>query len=437
MSPDAAPFLPFTVRPREPDATAGSANMRQLIHLRWLAVVGQLVTILFVNRVMGVQLPVGAMLGVLAMGVAINLLSQLRLRFHHITNTELLFSLMFDVGMLTLQLFLSGGATNPFISLYLIQVVLGAVLLETWSACALAAITGLCFGLLSLHHRPLVFPVWLFGDIAGLHTLGNWLGFALVAGLLILFVTRISHNLRENAARIADFREQASEEEHIVRMGLLASGAAHELGTPLASLSVILSDWRRMPKLRDDPELMGEIAEMQAEVQRCKAIVTRILQSAGEPRGEAAEQSQVGPFIDAIVTEWRISHAQVPLDYHPTDDDAPIVSDPAIKQAVWNVLDNAAEASPHWVGLNVARAGGAVTVCVADRGPGFTPETLAQVGRPQRSTKGEGHGVGLFLVSSVIRKLGGRVEALNRPEGGALVTLTLPLNMIGISDRTP
>lgn len=431
----ASPYLPFTVRPREPDATAGTANMRQLIHLRWMAVAGQLVTILFVNRVMGVQLPVAAMMGVLAMAVAINLLSHFRLRFHRITNTELLFALMFDVGTLTLQLFLSGGATNPFISLYLIQVVLGAVLLETWSAWALAGITGICFGLLSLHHRPLAFPPWLFGDIAGLHTLGNWLGFAIVAGLLILFVTRISENLRQNAARIADFRQQASEEDHIVRMGLLASGAAHELGTPLASLSVILSDWRRMPRLRDDAELMGEIAEMQAEVQRCKAIVTRILQSAGEPRGEAAEQSEVGLFIDAIVGEWRETHAQVPFDYARTEDDAPIVSDPAIKQAVWNVLDNAAEASPHGVGLSVTREGDTVAIRVSDHGPGFTPATLAQVGRPQQSTKGEGHGVGLFLVSSVVRKLGGRIEAKNRPEGGATVTLTLPLGMIGMTDR--
>ena len=113
---------------------------------------------------------------------------------------------------------------------------------------------------------------------------------------------------------------------------------------------------------------MGEIAEMQAEVQRCKAIVTRILQSAGEPRGEAAELSEVGRFIDAIVEEWRRSHGQVTLDYQRTDDDAAIVSDPAIKQAVWNVLDNAAEASPDWVGLTVAREGGAVAVRVTDRG---------------------------------------------------------------------
>ena len=98
MTPGDPPFLPFIMRPREPDAAAGTANMRQLIHLRWMAVAGQLGTILFVNRVMGVQLPVPAMMGVLVMAAAINLLSHFRLRFHRITNTELLFALMFDVG---------------------------------------------------------------------------------------------------------------------------------------------------------------------------------------------------------------------------------------------------------------------------------------------------------------------------------------------------
>ena len=98
--------------------------------------------------------------------------------------------------------------------------------------------------------------------------------------LIVVFMTRIARNLRDRDNGLAALRQQAAEEDHIVRMGLLASGAAHELGTPLASLSVILSDWRRMPALANDPELMEEIAEMQADVQRCKSIVTGILMSA-------------------------------------------------------------------------------------------------------------------------------------------------------------
>ncbi len=129
--------------------------------------------------------------------------------------------------------------------------------------------------------------------------------FALDAALLVFFVTRINRNLRERDARLATLRQRAAEEDHIVRIGLLASGAAHELGTPLATLSVILGDWRRMPVLAADPELVGEIDAMEAEVQRCKAILTGILVSAGEARGESAALTTLHTFLDDFVEDWR------------------------------------------------------------------------------------------------------------------------------------
>src|SRR4029077_14698827 len=104
--------------------------------------------------------------------------------------------------------------------------------------------------------------------LTGPYIQGLLLCFALNAALLVIFITRINRNLRARDARLADLRERASEEEHIVRMGLLASGAAHELGTPLSTLSVILGDWRRMPAIAADPQMLEEIEEMQAQVQR-------------------------------------------------------------------------------------------------------------------------------------------------------------------------
>ncbi|NWM54803.1 sensor histidine kinase, partial [Escherichia coli] len=98
--------------------------------------------------------------------------------------------------------------------------------------------------------------------------------FALIAVLLVLLITRIARNLREGDAERAAIRQRAAEEDHIVRMGLLASGAAHELGTPLSSLSVILGDWQRMPRIAADRDLAQDIADMQAEVARCKTIVS-------------------------------------------------------------------------------------------------------------------------------------------------------------------
>jgi len=409
--------------------------MQQLIQLRWLAVAGQLVTILVVHFGLGIRLPLTLMLAVTAATVALNLVSLVQLRRRiRISNEALFFALILDIASLTAQLYLSGGASNPFISLYLLQVVLGAILLDTWSIGVIVGMTSMCFALLTIVYRPLDLPPRLAGDLYILNTAAKWICFVLVGALLVMFVTRISRNLRARDAHLADMRQQAAEEDHIVRMGLLASGAAHELGTPLASLAVILSDWRRMPVLAADAELLAEIREMQAEVQRCKAIVTGILLSAGEVRGEAPEVTTVSTFLDEIVEDWCTAHAAAGIVYdNRFGDDLPIVSDPALKQVIFNVLDNALEVSPAWIGFFADRRDGSLVIEVQDAGPGFADDRLASFGRPYNSSKGRlGRGLGLFLVVNVMRKLGGWVEAANRSQGGAVVTLTLPLDTIGI-----
>jgi two-component system sensor histidine kinase RegB len=250
-------------------------------------------------------------------------------------------------------------------------------------------------------------------------------------------MSRINRNLRSRDAHLADMRQRAAEEDHIVRMGLLASGAAHELGTPLASLSVILNDWEDMPVFWQNPELLHEVGDMQAAVERCKAIVSGILLSAGEARGESLAITTVAGFSDALVTEWRARRSPPYLEYTKDfEDDLAIVSDSALKQIIGNALDNALDASPDWVSFRVSHDGDTLVLCVRDRGPGFLPEMLAQFGKPYQSSKGRpGGGLGLFLLVNVVRKLGGRVTAENAAEGGAVVSLYLPLASLTIEEE--
>jgi len=415
---------------------AGRKNMVLLVQLRWLAVLGQLATILVVQFGMGIVLPLHAMVGVLAALVAFNLVSMYLVRQRGtISNSELFVALLLDVAGLTMQLYLSGGATNPFVSLFLLQVVLGAILLELWSSWALVLVTTAAFALLMRRFRPLALPPFLAADPFELHIVGALACFALVAVLLVLFVTRVSGNLRARDAFVADMRQRAADENHIIQIGLLASGAAHELGTPLASLAVILSDWRRMKRLASDPQLAQDMAEMQAEVERCKAIVTGILMSAGEARGEAPAITSVHGFFDDLVEYWG-ARGTAPIAYENAfGPDLPIVSDTALKQVICNVLDNAAEVSPIGIGLAIARDGDAIRLTVDDRGPGFAPEMLANLGKPYQSTKQRpGGGLGLFLVVNVMRNLGGSVAARNRAGGGAEVTLRLPIASLALGE---
>jgi two-component system sensor histidine kinase RegB len=417
---------------------AGHRNMLQLIELRWIAVIGQVTTIAAAILVFDVHLPLVPMLEVLACLIAFNIASHLRWHEHvPVTNREVFLALLVDVASLTVQLYLSGGTTNPFAFLYLLQVILSAVLLEAWSTWTIVALILACLAGLSVYAKPLALPFDHARGIGSLYVQGMLICFVLNAALLVIFVQRISGTLRAKATQLADLRQRAVEEEHIVRMGLLASGAAHELGTPLATLSVILGDWKRMPEFKKNPELLEEIGEMQTQLKRCKAIVSGILLSAGEARGESARRTTIRTFLDGLVEEWKGSRPVRGVSYHNRiGADLPVAFDSALKQMIDNVLDNALEASPEWVGVDASCEQDTLRLVVTDSGPGFAPAMLAQFGKPYQSSKGRpGGGLGLFLVVNVARTLGGTVAARNRPEGGAEVTLTLPLSAIALEEE--
>lgn len=417
---------------------AGHKNMLLLIQLRWLAVLGQVSTIAFVVLVFGIQLPLPHMLEVLSCLIAFNLASHLRWHEHRtVTNAELFLALLVDVAALTLQLYLAGGLTNPFAFLYLMQIILSAVLLKPWSSWAIVAVTLACLASLALFSEPLALPPDHSNGLFSLYVEGTLICFLLNAGLMVFFITRINGNLRAGDALLADLRQRAVEEDHIVRMGLLASGAAHELGTPLATLSVILGDWKRMPVIASNAGLLEDITEMEAQLQRCKSIVSGVLLSAGEARGESSAKTTLNTFLDTLAEDWRRSRPINAFDYRNlVEQDLPVAFDSAVKQMMVNVLDNAFEASPDWLSLEVRRQGQLLQLEVSDRGPGFPDWMLAQLGKPYQSTKSEpGHGLGLFFVVNVARKLGGEVVASNRPGGGASVRLSLPMAAISLEDH--
>ncbi len=420
------------------DDAAGRKNLLLLIQLRWIAVGGQIATIVVVGLGIGIALPIGPMATVLVALVGLNFASLVRLsRPTDVANSELFTALLLDVAALTLQFYLTGGATNPFTSLYLLQVTLGAVLLDAGSTWIMVTLTCLCFAGLTIGYRPLDLSALPDRSLFGLHIAGMLICFLLDAALLVVFVTRINDNLRERDARLAALRQQNIEEEHIVRMGLLASGAAHELGTPLATLSVILGDWRRMPALTGDPELMGEIAAMEGEVRRCKSILTGIIVSAGGTRSESAAITTLHTFLDEIVEDWRAARHTATLEFvDALEEDVTIVSDTALKQVVTNLLDNAQEASARSIVLEVSREDGMLRLVVTDDGTGFPPEVLEKLGKPYQSSKDHpGSGLGLFLVVNVVRKLEGYVAAANRLGHGAVVTLLLPLAVLSVGEK--
>jgi two-component system, sensor histidine kinase RegB len=408
-------------------------NLALLTQLRWLAVGGQLVTILIVDHFYEISLPIVPLLAAILLLIAVNFITLFMLRRRGVGLEYALFiALLFDIAALTWQLHFTGGLKNPFAALFLLQIVIGAMVLRPIASWAMVVAALIALAILSVESVPLNLPPALNESAFDLYLKGSFVCFTLIAILLVAFVTRVARNLRDRDAALAEIRQRAAEEDHIVRMGLLASGAAHELGTPLATLSVLVSDFRAMPELGSMSVLNEDLDDMEAAVQRCKAIVSGILMSAGEARGEAPERTTMRTFLNDIIDEWRVARGLSTLEFQDNfGPDIAIVADRALRQAIGNVIDNAVDVSPQWIGITAARDESALLLSVADRGPGFAADIRAGFGRPYRSTKGKtGGGLGLFLLVNVIRKMGGEVRADNRDEGGAIVTIRLPFAAI-------
>jgi len=418
-------------------APASYGNMGLLMQLRWLAVLGQLLTIWIAHHYIGVRLPLAQLVAVPAMLALMNVLTWALGRHRSgYSYLELLGALMLDVEALSWQLYFTGGATNPFIFLFLVQIMIGAILLPArWSwIVALVACCDVAF--LTFDFRPLDLPPAYAGQHFQLYMIGSLSCFMLIAALLVVYVVRMDRNQRSSSAALATLRQRAAEEQHIVRMGLLASGAAHELGTPMASMSVILGDWAHHPAIADAADLAEDLADMQAELQRCKGILSGILMSAGEVRGENPTVTTLRGFLQDIAQDWQ-ARTTTPITLHDAlGEDMDIVADPALRQVIGNVVDNALEVSPKGITLVARRDGDWWQIAVRDQGPGFAPDLLPHIGRPYMSTKGrDGGGLGLFLVANVLRQLGGRMMVDNLPEGGAVVALSIPLSALAFQGK--
>jgi two-component system sensor histidine kinase RegB len=427
--------------PGLPRGSASRANVILLTQLRWTAVFGQLATIVIVSQGLGVKLELAPLLLAPLLLIVINLtVARVVLQRESFSQREMFSALMIDVVALCWQLYHSGGATNPFTFLFLLQIVIAAVILDLrWSS--LVAINAcLCMLLLTYFYVPLQLPARYAQHPFELYIYGSLFCFVLAAVLLIVFVARLDFTRRESDAKLAALRQQAIEEDHIIRMGLLASGAAHELGTPLSSISVILGDWARQPGIADDPDMAADLADVRRELARCKNIVSGILMSAGDMRGVDPAVTTLRGFLGEILEEWR---ARMPGELRFIDriaEDRSIVSDPGLRQVIGNVIDNAVEVSPDLVVIEASVEHGSehgrLVLTVSDRGPGFAADMLPRVGQPYASTKGrDGGGLGLFLVVNVIRKLGGKVAVDNLADGGARVQLAIPLATLAYEPR--
>ena len=393
--------------------SANQKNFSQLLYLRLIAIVAQVLTILFVNNFLKISLPIFSMMMVLLSLAIISFIGFLTYKNQAISNQRLFFEMLFDVLAFSVQIYFSGGISNPFISLFLLQVIIGAILLEPLYAWLIAIITIISYLFLSKNYQMLHAFHHHNQDIFDLHLYGMLISYVIAVILLLIFITKITKNLKEKDAQVLA-------QEQIVRMGLLSSSAAHQLGTPLNTILLIVDD------LKKDFSQNQDIKIIESQVNRCKKIISNIVSYAGNPRLERASKTNARKTFDDLVKTWSENKNPPNLIYNFSgDENLEIIFDDILRQTIFDIMDNALEASNDWVGIDVKINKNNLIITISDQGKGFDCKVLENLGAINFSTKNSS-GIGLFLAINAIKRIGGKLEAVNLKHG-AQVKITIKI----------
>jgi two-component system, sensor histidine kinase RegB len=459
-------------------AQTGHTHLRRLFWLRNIAIAAQCATLLLVHQFLSRDLPWLPMLSAIALLVLLNLISWWRLSLDYpVSNTELMLQLVADVGVLTVLLYYGGGSTNPFVSLYLLPLVIAAATLPRLHTWGMAVLTLSCYSMLMLWYVPLpvlgdhsmhtgrstqaehlhdlnniaapsdyclthpedagtgpaqaaatisASPTTLpnaGSDAFNTHIMGMWLGFVISVMVVAYFVVEMARAVRVRDAQLTRVREETLRNERIVALGMQAAGAAHELGTPLSTLAVVIGELRHDTDAL--PEWRDSLALLDGQVRACKKILDKLLANAQENVSAQAPDQ----FLAETLNEWQLLRPTAQYTYHTSGaQPAPQMRiDPALRAALLNLLNNATDASPQRIDIHAHWDSERFTLQILDHGPGLTDAATASVGTAFFTTKENGRGLGFFLANATLEKMGGTVRLFNREEGGATTEVTLPL----------
>lgn len=414
--------------------------LRILMWLRLCAVVGQSITVLAVYYLMGLDLPLGPLLTCVGLLAAFNVAVFIRLHLiNDASHLEVFLHLMVDSLVLTALLFLSGGPTNPFVSLYLVPIALAAVALPTTYAWSVGGASVMLYGFLLVWFLPMEAPYEVMAGDINLHLFGTWINFILSVILITFFVSLMAATLRRQDMKLAEARESTLRNEQIVAIGTLAAGAAHQLGTPLSSMSMVVEELR--DSREDDEVLQEDLDILDSQIHVCKQTLAELMEAAGNGQARSGGQATLRQFIGRIINTWSIMRPDVRhrLHFQEPFENPCIFTEQTLMHAIINLLNNAADASvangSDRVQIDVASRGGELTLNIVDEGQGLDAEAMERAGRVIHTTKPDGLGIGLVLSNATVGRFGGSVTLLPADTGGVLSRITLPLNELRVSDK--
>ena len=421
----------FSERGRRP------VDLDALVVIRWLALLGQLVAVLFVHLWLGFAFPFFEALAVIALGAAMNLVQMLMpVTIHQGANGEMLpvpiLGLSFDILQLTALLCLTGGLSNPFMVLMLAPIIVSAAVLDVRSTVVLMVLGIVCGVFLLNFHLPLPWlapagfmapPLYQTGLFAAL----------LVAILFIgLYVLWLAEDARRAEQALTYTERELAAHRQSTALGILATAAAHKLGSPLNTIQLISDDLKR--DINSSGALAEDVQLLSEQVARCRRILSELDRDVSQADGGRVLALPLMQVLNMMLAriKARLSDAITLTLSGQSADNSPepdVYQLPELKYALENIVANASDFAKSFIHLEVTWSQHNLMITASDDGPGLPQSIRSRIGQPGNSTRlsKEGHkGLGLFVVDQLIRQIGGTVVFKNGKNGGALIEMVIP-----------
>ena len=433
-------------------------NSQQLAQLRWFAIIGQLLAVLIVHFGLDYPLPIRACLAVIALSIGVGVMlhglhvfwgrrsltsfprpstyaSFLSRRW--MSNNAAFALLIFDAIQLALLLGLTGGLTNPFAILLLAPVTVSAMLLPKMKTIILVALVAVLASALFVFYLPLPSASASIAHEFMLprdYMIGLWVALVVAAAFIAIYIGLLSRHAQNMTRALADARMTMAREEKMMSLGSLAAAAAHKLGSPLNTITLIGHELDALltDSNRSDVALRQEINTLKTECERCRRILAELSEDATNDANMHPEPVSVLTLLQGLVEE-RFSDIgpmlKIKLGKKRRKSFPHITPRPDILYSLEMIIDNAVQFAHSCVEIWLNWDADTIRISVFDDGKGFPSSVLSRLGSPYNSTRRhvDGHmGLGLFIAITMIEALGGHIRVTNSKAGGAMVVVAMP-----------
>ena len=401
-----------------------------LIKIRWIAIFGQIFAVFFVSLIIKIQIPLVETLIIILLSVVVNFYSYFEERKNKsISNIKAFSFLLFDTMQLGFLLFLTGGIVNPFSILILAPVITSASYLPALMTVILSTISILIIILINFLYIPL--------DLGTQFYLPEIYNFGLVASLIItvIFIAIYAYLFASSSRKISNAlsvsKLQILNQKKITEVGSLSAAAAHELGTPLNTIFLILNDLLKEEKLNEDKNIVKDIILLKSQAERCKEILQRFSKNPLKLKDKFLEKVKITDLIKINFEKFN-KNKKLKVKHNLINEEPEIIFKDEMMYALGNIIQNAIIYSNETVTVEINYNKKNVKIITIDDGKGFSKDIIDKLGEPYISKNSQGMGLGIFIAKNLIENMGGKINLYNSIEDNAVVEIIFDNSILSI-----